>query len=252
MVCGMGMSRGKEAVVSIVSIGFSALDLAALGFFALCWFSYHFAVESERFGGKSLNHVMNARRRAWFVQAAMRDNRIVDTQVMNGLQNGTAFFASTSLIAVGGTMALLQSTEALLQIFTDIPFVGPTGRAALELKIIGLAVIFAYAFFKFSWSYRMFNYSAILLGALPERRRHDAQQGEVMSAELKQAMGEAARMNIVAGRHFNRGQRAFFFAIAYLGWFLGPLLFMAATAGVLVVMWNRQFRSDASRVFGSV
>ncbi|MGL4729875.1 MAG: DUF599 domain-containing protein, partial [Bosea sp. (in: a-proteobacteria)] len=135
-------------------------------------------------------------------------------------------------------------------IFTDIPFVGPTSRAALELKIIGLAVIFAYAFFKFSWSYRMFNYSAILLGALPERRRHDATPGEAMRPELAQAMGEAARMNIVAGRHFNRGQRAFFFAIAYLGWFLGPWPFMAATGGVMVVMWNRQFRSDASRVFG--
>ncbi|MGL4728854.1 MAG: DUF599 family protein, partial [Bosea sp. (in: a-proteobacteria)] len=101
--------------MTIASIGFSGLDLAALGFFTLCWFGYHFAVESERFGGNSLNHVMNARRLAWFAQAAVRENRIVDTQVMNGLQNGTAFFASTSLIAVGGTMALLQSTDALLQ-----------------------------------------------------------------------------------------------------------------------------------------
>jgi uncharacterized membrane protein len=230
--------------LGIASIGFSSLDLAALGFFALCWIGYHFGVESERFGGRSLNHVMNARREAWFAQAARRENRIVDTQVMNGLQNGTAFFASTSLIAIGGTSALLQSTEALLQIFADIPLAGPTSRGALEMKIIGLAVIFAYAFFKFSWSYRMFNYSAILLGALPERLRDEA-----MRDTLDRAVGEAARMNIVAGRHFNRGQRAFFFAIAYLGWFLGPLPFMAATGGVLIVMWNRQFRSDSRAVF---
>ena len=25
-----------------------------------------------------------------------------------------------------------------------------------------------------------------------------------------------------AGRHFNRGQRAFFFALGYLGWFVSP------------------------------
>ena len=52
-------------------------------------------------------------------------------------------------------------------------------------------------------------------------------------------------MNVVAGKHFNRGQRAFFFSLAYLGWFVSPYLFMAATAGVLYVMWRRQFVSDA-------
>ena len=34
--------------------------------------------------------------------------------------------------------------------------------------MLGLAVIFVYAFFKFAWSYRLFNYVAIMVGA---RRR---------------------------------------------------------------------------------
>ena len=33
-------------------------------------------------------------------------------------------------------------------------------------------------------------------------------------------------MNVAGGRHFNRGQRAFFFALAYMGWFLGPTTFI--------------------------
>src|SRR5690349_15490995 len=36
-----------------------------------------------------------------------------------------------------------------------------------EAKTIGLVIIFAYAFFKFAWSYRLYNYVAILLGAMP-------------------------------------------------------------------------------------
>ena len=56
-------------------------------------------------------------------------------------------------------------------------------------------------------------------------------------------------MNIAAGRHFNRGQRAFFFALAYLGWFLGPVSFLVVTGAVLTAMWRRQFASDAARVF---
>jgi uncharacterized membrane protein len=52
-------------------------------------------------------------------------------------------------------------------------------------------------------------------------------------------------MSVVAGKHFNRGQRAFFFALAYLGWFVSAYVFIAATAAVLYVMWRRQFASDA-------
>ena len=33
-------------------------------------------------------------------------------------------------------------------------------------------------------------------------------------------------MNAVAGKHFNRGQRAFFFSLAYLGWFVSAYLFI--------------------------
>jgi phosphatidylserine decarboxylase len=40
-------------------------------------------------------------------------------------------------------------------------------------------------------------------------------------------------MATAAGRHFNRGQRAFFFALAYLGWFVSPWLLIAATTAVI-------------------
>ncbi len=227
--------------------GLEWLDIAAFAFFVLAWLVYQLAVELTRYSELSLNAAMNRRRLAWFEQTLVRENRIVDTQVMNGLQNGTAFFASTSLIAIGGSAALLQTTEQMLQIFADLPFAPPTTRAVLEMKIIGLILIFAYAFFKFGWSYRLFNYSAILLGAIPVRAR----EAEGEDPAMRRAMEEAARMNVAAGRHFNRGQRAFFFAIAYLGWFLGPWPFALATGGVLLVMWNRQFGSDARAVLGN-
>jgi uncharacterized membrane protein len=40
-----------------------------------------------------------------------REARMVDMQVMASLQNRTAFFAATSLLAVGGALALLRSTN---------------------------------------------------------------------------------------------------------------------------------------------
>ena len=50
-----------------------------------------------------------------------------------------------------------------------------------------------------------------------------------------------------AGRHFNRGQRAFFFALGYLGWFAGPWPLFVSTTAMVIVMWRRQFASAAQR-----
>ena len=50
--------------------------------------------------------------------------------------------------------------------FPEMPFGLPTTRLAWELKVLGLAVILGYALYKFAWSYRLFNYAAILIGAV--------------------------------------------------------------------------------------
>ena len=222
--------------------GFSNLDLIALAFFTLSWLGYHYVVEMGPYAARTLNMRMNLRRARWIRESAAREVRIVDTQVMGGLQNGTAFFASTSLLAIGGTLALLNATDRAVAIFSDLPFVPMTLRSVWEMKVIGLVAIFGYAFFKFAWSYRLFNYCVILLGALPP---FDSKDRKAMA----HAVHETVEMNIAADRHFNRGQRAFFFALAYLGCFLGPVTFIGFTAAVLVAMYRRQYASDAARVF---
>jgi uncharacterized membrane protein len=145
---------------------FTGLDITALAFFAAAWLGYGLAMERAATGKRNLNTLMNDKRQAWMERMVMRENRIVDTTIMVSLQNGTAFFASTSLLAVGGVLALMQSPDALLNLFGRM-IADPAARRAWELKGIGLAVIFVYAFFKFAWSYRLFNYGAILIGAVP-------------------------------------------------------------------------------------
>lgn len=219
-------------------LGFTTIDYVALGFFVMAWFGYHAALEMTAAGQKSLNKIMNQYRYRWMEQMVVRENRIVDTTIMASLMNGTAFFASTSLIAIGGVLALLRSTDEVLPIFSNLPFGSPPTPLAWEVKVIGLAVIFVYAFFKFAWSYRLFNYMAIILGSVPVLKESNREEALVVARQ-------AGMMNAVAGKHFNRGQRAFFFSLAYLGWFVSAYLFIAATAGVLLVMWRRQFLSDA-------
>ena len=218
---------------------FAPLDLAALGFFVLTWIAYAILLEWTPHGRTGLNARMHVYRDRWMREMLRRDMRMVDAQIMASLQNGTAFFASTSLIAVGGTLTILRTTDDLITIVSTLPFGVQTTRMLWEIKTIGLAVIFVYAFFKFAWSYRLYNYVAIMIGAMPPSSEKD-------EPDAKRHALRTSRLCESAGRHFNRGQRAFFFALGYLGWFVSPWLLFATTAAIVVVMWGRQFTSDAS------
>ena len=219
--------------------GLTVLDGAAIAFYLVAWLGYHIAVERTPGGQRSLNQLMIRYRYEWAGRVPDRDNRVVDTTINASLQNGTAFFASTSLIALGGVLTLLRSSEEALAALSMLTG-ETTTRLGWEVKVVGLAFVFTYAFFKFAWSYRLFNYGAILIGAIPLKGTADA-------ATMGRATRRMAAMNRVAGRHFNHGQRAFFFALAYLGWFLGAWVLFATTAAALYVMWRRQFASDARR-----
>ncbi len=214
------------------------VDVAAVGFFALEWLVYAITLERSAYGRNSLSARMNRYREVWVRRLLERDARMVDMQIMTSLQNGTAFFASTSLIALGGALALLHATNDALVILSQLPIdLSPT-PALWELKCVGLVLICVYAFFKFAWSYRLFNYVAILFGGMPHATERDSAQAEAHVIRT-------TRMFESAGRHFNRGQRAFFFALGYLGWFVSPWVLFVTTSAVVIVTWRRQFASTA-------
>lgn len=216
----------------------SAADVAAIVVYLVSWIVYHFASERWNGRGDGVNARMARARTAWMRQMGRREMRMVDTQITASLQNGSAFFASASMIALGATAGLLRMSEEAVQIFASLQPNAAPARALFDFKVIGLAMIFGYAFFKFGWSYRLFNYSAVLIGATPHADDPDADAREA-------AIRRAARMNIAAGGHFARGQRALFFAVAYLGWFASPWLLIVTTLFVVVIMLRRQFASDA-------
>ena len=75
-----------------------------------------------------------------------------------------------------------------------------------------------------------------------------ADQGKTAEAEAH--VMRTTRLFEAAGRHFNRGQRAFFFALGYLGWFVSPWVLFLTTAAVVIVTWRRQFASNAWKAMG--
>lgn len=216
------------------------LDLVALAWFFAAWLGFGWLTDSSSLGRPSLSKAMEAHRRAWMLEMVRRENRIVDTQIMASLQNGTAFFASTALLALGAAFTLLNQADRLVQVFGDLPLALATSRAEIEVKVLILCAIFGYAFFKFGWAYRLFNYAAILIGAVPVLVPGAADEEPAKAAAMR-----AADMQIIAARHFNRGLRALFFSLGFLGWFVNALVFMGTTAYVLVVLLRRQYLSRA-------
>jgi uncharacterized membrane protein len=220
------------------------VDILAVSFFVIEWVVYGFTLEHTAYGRNSLSSRMNAYREVWARRLLDREARMVDMQVVISLQTGTAFFASTSLLAIGGGLALLRATNDALAVLSKLPVDISPSPALWEVKCVGLILIFIYAFFKFAWSYRLFNYVAIMVGAMPLVSERDTPEAETHVLRT-------ARLFESAGRHFNRGQRAFFFALGYLGWFISPWVLFFTTALVVVVTWRRQFASNAWRAMGN-
>ncbi len=215
---------------------FALFDIVALAWFVLGWVGFNAFADRSRWAADGLTAAMAGFRRRWMDEMLGRELRMVDTQILSTLQQGIGFFASTSILVVGGLFALLGSADQAIDAIADLPFAVSASRLAWELKILLMVTVFVYAFFKFAWAFRLTNYFAVLIGAAPTRIEGEAARGYA---------GHAAALANLAARHTNRGLRAYFFGLAALGWFLHPAAFMIATAWVLAVLYRREFASKA-------
>lgn len=219
----------------------TALDAFALSLFILLWWGFSLLTSGRQIIKRpSLTQLMNEHRAAWILNSLKRDWKMIDTQIISGLQNGTAFFASTTIFALGSCFPLLGATDQVKSIYAELPAFFQTGQTAFEPKVVGLAAIFAYSFFKFGWSYRLFNYCSILFGSIP-MMDETSQRPEVS----ERIADKVIALNILAGKHFNAGLRAIFLSIGYIGWFLSPLLLIFTTIVVIGVLIRRQYFSEA-------
>jgi hypothetical protein len=80
------------------------------------------------------------------------------------------FFSSTTILIIGGLLALMGTTDKAAELVREIPFSQATPILVFEFKILVLIAIFVYAFFRFSWSMRQYTFVALMIGALPSPR----------------------------------------------------------------------------------
>ncbi len=135
----------------MIKLPFTALDYVALVWFLGSWISYQrFTAWAARKGRPSLMSVMGGYRMDWWRGMISRDPRIVDATILTNLSNSAAFFASTTLLILGGLIALLGTSDRAMAVVSDLPFSASTDEVMWEYKIFLLLAIFVYAFFKFT------------------------------------------------------------------------------------------------------
>ncbi|MHA6288696.1 DUF599 domain-containing protein [Maricaulis sp. CAU 1757] len=213
--------------------------IGVLGFLVIAG-AFSWLVDHSPLAKYTLTRAMDVHRKRWMIHMAGRTVRIMDGQIIAGLQNGIAFFASTALLGIGAAFTLLTALDPVIAAVNDVPLFTASSRQQWEVMTLGLLGLYAYAFFKFGWSYRLVNYSAMLLGATPDIQR----DGEPDEATLRAAY-RAGAMSVAAGRQFNRGLRTLFLSIGYLAWIAGPWAQIGMTLLVTGILTLRQFSGPA-------
>lgn len=217
---------------------FAPEDYAALAVLLLAWLGVTPLIENAPASRPSTAQLVARYRRAWMVQFITREPRIFDSQIVGNLRQGTAFFASACMIAIGGGFALLGNAERIRGVAQDL-----TQNAdpiiVWEAKLLVILMIATNAFLKFVWAHRLFGYCAVLMAAVP----NDPNDPEALPLATK-----AGEINVLAARSYNRGLRSVYFGIAAAVWLAGAWALMAAALFTLGVVARREFASQSRAV----
>lgn len=208
-------------------------DAVAAVFLIFAYYVTGWLIEHPPASRPSVTKIMSEHRRQWLRVFITRDPRIFDSQIMSSLRQGTAFFASTCIFAIGGVFALIANTDPIrgvaAEISTDdIPIV------VWQVKLGLVALMLTNGFLKFVWSNRIFGYCSVMMASVP----NDPSDPDALVRAAK-----AAELNIRAAVNFNRGLRSMYFALGCLAWLIGSTAFLIATCAVIWLVWSREFAS---------
>ncbi|MCY4336761.1 MAG: DUF599 domain-containing protein [Litoreibacter sp.] len=211
----------------------SVLDWAALALLVSSWFLLGLRIEHPSKAHPSVSIIMADYRREWMRQLITRQPRIFDATLLNALRQGTSFFASTCIIAIGGLLAVIGNTERLQNVAAEFAL-AQDALFLWQLKLLVVVLLLTHAFLKFVWSNRLFGYCAVVMAAVPN---------EVDDPLAVPRALQAAEINIRAALNFNRGLRSIYYGLGALAWLIGPWALLGASALVSYLVWQREFSS---------
>ncbi len=219
-------------------------NLIAFLCFLVSWMGYTWFADHVRRKGGNIMIATHDLRLLWMERMLRREIRIADTNIISTLARSGNLFVTTTVFILAGLVAVLGALDKARALVSGMAFVVQSSREVWEIKILLLILIFVYAFFKFVWSVRQFNFSLMLIGAAPLYDDLDAPDRESFPRR-------ASRLISLAVDSFNRGVRAYYFGLAALGWFVHPWVFGLSSIWIVLILYRREFRSKTLRTLGA-
>ena len=212
------------------------LDALALVWFFVCWVGYTYYADRRRWGTRELASALHEYRLRWMRRLLERDNRIADVAELSSMLGSDTLFATATLFILAGLVTILGAVDQVQTVASGISFIAASSRETWEIKLLVLVGIFVYAFFKFAWSLRQFNFAQVLVASAP-------MPAEQAAPDRADFAPRAAMLVTRAVSSFNRGLRAYFFGLAALSWFIQPWALALASVWVVLVLSRRDCRS---------
>jgi uncharacterized membrane protein len=216
------------------------MDVVALGVFLFLWFGYALMLN---FQGQTYNliKVMHRYRLQWIKRMIKRNDRRLDVQVVTVMVKTSMLFVVLTVLLLVGAVSMFGYGPKMVPMVNELPFAVNTSFSLWIIKTSLLAVMCIVSFFKFTWVIRQLNYISILMVAAPLYR-----EGSDVVHDLKRQTKYVNKIATVLSnidKHFITAIRALYFAVAVLGWYFHPVLFIGLTVVVVAVLYRREFMS---------
>ena len=224
-------------ILAVLDSTFTLLDSLAFLLLVAAWVGIGWVVDVPPAWRPSVSVLMKEYRFRWMTEFVTRQPRVFDVSLIDSLRQGTAFFASASMIAIGGGVALIGNAATLQGLAQDLTI--GMDAAQVRIKLIVVVGLLANALLKFVWAHRLFGYCAIMMAAVPN---------DHMATMAAPRARQAAEINITAAKSYNRGLNSIYFALASLAWLIGPWALIGATLLTGSVLMRREFASNSRLV----
>lgn len=213
------------------------LDLLCACVFAAAWLGYEPMMAVLSKWRSTINADLAIIRNAWMLRMLAREGRVTDSNLIGHVLSSAGFFTSTNLLLIAAAAGLLFGGDQTLTRLDGLALLAPAPKWLFELKITLVVITLARGLLDFIWAIRQLNYCVTLFGAAPEASdtgRH-VQFAQAIAGVLNPALAA-----------FNRGVRAYYFALAAAAWLIaGWAMALGGLASFALLAW-RQFHSDAA------
>jgi len=226
-------------------MGFDLIDYISFAWFLLCWVGYTQIARKAAKSTNTLSSVLYQFRKEWVEKLCLNGMSEVDAELLASLEKQVSFFASTSLLILASLVTVLGTASDMFMSLSNLSFLAnQVTLQEVQAKLLLLIIIFTYGFFTFTWSIRQYGFCFILFGSSFNTVKYYKEANNYRAITAERNFSSLTKVLDRAAHSYNYGLRAYYFALAVLGWFISPWVFIAACSATVLVLYRREFRSS--------